>query len=545
MSAATSGFTINYFIMGIIVSDLSFRYSNQDFLFSHINFSVEEAEKISILGHNGAGKSTLLRLMAGILQPAEGGVVCSSKPYYVPQHTGVLSQNVDEVLCVSEKLRALDAIGKGSVLQADYDALADDWDVEERCKSALAYWGISHVPLNSSMNDLSGGEKTKVYLAGLLIHAPEIILLDEPTNHLDQTSRALLYRYIEQSRATIVAVSHDVALLNLLNTTCELSEFGIKLYGGNYDFYREQKELQDNALSENIRDEEKALRLARKKAQEVRQRQERRASQGEKNKAKGGAPPILLNAKAGSAENTAAKLKDKHAKIIDESQKKLSDLRQQQSAMRSLKVDFDNTSLHAGKLLVEASQINFAYHANERLWPEPVDFKLYSSDRIHILGSNGAGKTTFTNLLTGVLAPLCGEVRRADFSWIYLDQNYTRVDVSDTVVQLAERYNTQALAEHEIKIRLNRFLFPPDTWDKSCRALSGGEKMRLYLCCLMISTQTPDLIILDEPTNNLDIASLDILTQTIKNYRGSLLVISHDRHFVSEVGVSGEVELKR
>ncbi len=532
--------------MSIIVSDLSYRYSNQNPLFIHLNFSVEAAEKVSIVGNNGAGKSTLLRLMAGVLQTEEGSIVCSSKPYYVPQHTGILTLTVAEVLQAQEKLCALDAITQGSVLQSDYDALGDDWDIEERCKSALDYWGLPHVKLSSSMNDLSGGEKTKVYLAGLLIHTPEIILLDEPTNHLDRASRDLLYRYIEQSRAAIVIVSHDVTLLNLLNTTYELSEFGVKLYGGNYDFYREQKGLQDNALAESIHEEEKALRLARKKAQEVKQRQEKRMAQGEKVKAQGGAPRILMNAKGGAAENTSAKLKDKHAEIIGESQKKLSELRQQQSALRNLKIDFDNTSLHAGKLLVEASQVNFAYsNTDEMLWAEPVDFKLYSSDRIHISGNNGAGKTTFVNLLAGVLAPSSGEVRRAEFSWIYLDQNYTHVDVDDTVVQLAERYNTQALAEHDIKIRLNRFLFSPDTWDKSCRTLSGGEKMRLYLCCLMISNQTPDLIVLDEPTNNLDISSLEILTQTIKNYRGSLLVISHDRYFVEEIGVNGQLELKR
>lgn len=142
-----------------------------------------------------------------------------------------------------------------------------------------------------------------------------------------------------------------------------------------------------------------------------------------------------------------------------------------------------------------------------------------------------------------MLTPSTGEIKRADFKWIYLDQNYSKIDVDSSIEELADSYNINSLPEHEVKIRLNRFLFPSSTWDKSCKTLSGGEKMRLYLCCLMISNQTPDLIILDEPTNNLDITNMQILTQTIRNYQGSLLVISHDKHFVNEVGITGEINI--
>lgn len=531
--------------MSIIVSDLSYNHPNHHTLFHHLNFSVETPEKVAIVGLNGIGKSTLLKLINGQLEPSEGSVHCSSKPYYVPQHTGRLGKSVAEMLGVNDKLKALHAIEKGSVEPTDYDTLADDWDIEARCTAALSHWQLSHVTLNMPADSLSGGEKTKVFLAGWLIHTPGIVLLDEPTNHLDQTSRDLLYDYIRQSRAAIIVVSHDITLLNQLQTTYELSELGMKRYGGNYDFYREQKDTATQALSDDIHEHEKQLRLAQKKAQEVRERQEKRSSQGEKQKARQGVPRIVLNALAGAAENTASKLKDKHTEIITDTQTRLSELRQQQERLKELKIDFDNASLHAGKLLIEATGINFAYNQNAPLWATSVDFKLFSNDRIQLLGNNGAGKTTLIKLLTSMLEPSCGTLKKAGFRWIYLDQNYTQVDVDETVEQLAFRYNTHHLEEHEVKIRLNRFLFPPDTWDKNCRSLSGGEKMRLYLCCLMISNQTPDLIILDEPTNNLDIANLEVLTHTIKNYRGSLLVISHDRHFVREIGVTGQLELKR
>jgi ATPase subunit of ABC transporter with duplicated ATPase domains len=524
-----------------MISDLAYHYPNQNNLFERISFSVGKQRKVSVVGNNGVGKSTVLKLLAGELSPSEGSVMLSSRPYYVPQHTGSLHKTVADVLQISDKLKAMEAIIRGSVSQTDFDILADDWTVESRCESALAYWQLSHVKPGTSMDDLSGGEKTKVFLAGLLIHAPEIVLMDEPTNHLDTGSRQLLYRFIQQSPATMVIVSHDRTLLDQLDMMYELSEQGIRLYGGNYSFYAEQKEIEENALDDSIHAEEKTLRLARKKAQEVKQKQEKRQSKGEKNKQE--VPRALKKLLTNSSENTAAKLKDKHSEIVGNSQNRLSELKQQKRALKELKIDFDNTSLHRGKLLIEANGMNFAYREGEPLWSRSLDFRLYSNDRIHICGGNGSGKTTFIKLLTGILPPSEGEIRCADFTWIYLDQDYSKVDVDCSVGELADRYNHNNLPEHEVKLRLNRFLFPSSAWDKSCKTLSGGEKMRLYLCCLMIGNQTPDLIILDEPTNNLDITNMQILTQTIRNYQGSLLLISHDRHFVNDVGVTAEVDI--
>jgi ATPase subunit of ABC transporter with duplicated ATPase domains len=527
--------------MSIIISDLSFHYPNQQPLFSRVNFSVLPQEKVSIVGNNGVGKSTLLKLMAGFLAPAAGSIMATSEVYYIPQHTGLLHQSVAEIMRVSDKLAALDAILKGSVLQSDYDILADDWEIESRCRSALSYWQISHIKLDTSIDSLSGGEKTKAFLAGLFIHTPDIVLLDEPSNHLDETGRKLLYQYIEQSKATIVVVSHDITLLNQLPVTYELSEKGMKRYGGNYDFYKEQKEIEINALNEDIHAGEKALRAAKEKAREMAEKKQKQETRGAKQQKKEGTGKAMMDKLKNDAENSASRVKGVHDEIIRSNQTKLSELRQQRESLKDLKIDFDNASLHPGKLLIETHQLNFAYQPDKPLWKTPIDFKLYSHDRIHLLGDNGKGKTTFIKLITGSLTPSYGKIKRTDFKWIYLDQDYTQVDVEDTVMQLAEKYNAQNLKEHEVRLRLNRFLFSTEMLDKHCKALSGGEKMRLYLCCLMIRNQTPDLIILDEPTNNLDITSLQVLTQTIKNYQGSLFVISHDRYFVREIGTTGSL----
>lgn len=530
--------------MSIVVSDIFYHYSNQQALLKHISLSVSSNRKVSIIGNNGTGKSTLLKLLAGELMPFFGAIQCSSQPYYIPQQTSIIGQSISESLDIDEKINALHAIKNGSSDYVYYDLLEDDWDVESRCRSALDFWGLADIELTSPIDSLSGGEKSKVFLAGLLIHKPDNILLDEPTNHLDQASREKLYDYIINCKATIVVVSHDITLLNLLNTTYELTEKGIKVYGGNYSFYKEQKEIEEQALAQQINSEEVSLRLARKKAQEVRERQDQRTSQGERSKQKGGVARIVINARGNLAENSSAKLKEKHSGIIGEKQQNLSELRQKQQINSELKINFENAQLHKEKLLVEAVNVNFEYVDTKLIWETTLNIEVRSGERIHITGNNGAGKTTLIKLLTGELFPTKGKIKKADFSYIYLDQQYSKVDKNATVLELAHEYNFNNLQEHEIRLRLNRALFPKEAWDKNCQTLSGGERMRLYLCCLMISNHIPDMFILDEPSNNLDISSFSILTNTIKNYQGTVLVISHDKYFVDVIGITKSIKLK-
>lgn len=531
--------------MSIIASDVSYHYFNQHILFESVNFSVAQGSKNSLIGNNGVGKSTLLKLLAGGLVPSYGTIKTFSQPYYIPQQINIKEQTIAEALGVSEKINAIYAIYGGSAEKVYYDILNDDWDIENRCKLALKHWGLHDIDIESSISLLSGGEKTKVFLAGLTLHNPDIVLLDEPTNHLDLLARKKLYEYICNTKATIVVVSHDVTLLNLLDMTYELSPKGIRLYGGNYDFYREQKEIEGRALEQQIDAEQTALRLARKKAQEVRERQDRRASQGERSKQKGGVARIIMNARGNLAENSSAKLKEKHSGIIDDTQQRLSALRELQQLNSELKIDFENTKLHKGKVLIKAKNMNFGYMKNKFLWQSPINIEIRSGERIHIVGNNGSGKTTFIKLLLGELLPTQGDVTKSDFSYIYLDQEYEQVNQPLTVLNLAEQHNENNLADHEIKLRLSRALFPQETWDESCQTLSGGERMRLYLCCLMISNHIPDIFILDEPTNNLDLSNLSILTNTIKNYRGTVLIISHDKYFVNEIGVTERLTLNR
>jgi ATPase subunit of ABC transporter with duplicated ATPase domains len=280
----------------IVLQNLSYIHPNKDLLFDDINLTVNRQDKVALTGNNGAGKSTLLKIITGVLQPSSGVVKTSSKPYSIPQLFGQFNDlTIAQALGIEDKLKALKGILDGHVTEENMALLDDDWTIEERCSEALAYWGLDDLILTQKMETLSGGQKTKVFLAGISIHQPEIVLLDEPSNHLDVSGRALLYDFIESSSSTMIVVSHDRKLLNLLHPVCELSKRGIMVYGGNYDFYAEQKAIESNALNQDVKNKEKALRKAKEIERETAERQQKLDARGKKKQEKSGLPTIFMN----------------------------------------------------------------------------------------------------------------------------------------------------------------------------------------------------------------------------------------------------------
>lgn len=249
--------------------------------------------------------------------------------------------------------------------------LDDDWSIEERCQKAFHYWGIEDIDLQQSMSRLSGGQKTKVFLSGVMIHEPDVVLMDEPSNHLDRTGRAKLYEFITQTNLTLLIVSHDRQLLNLLNTVYELSPKGIRIYGGNYDRYVEQKKIESEALEQDIRSKEKALRKAKEVERETMERQQKLDARGKRKQEKAGLPTIVMNTLRNSAERSTAKIKDVHAEKLGHITNDLDMLRKEVSDTDKMKFGFDQSSLHKGKVLVDAKDINYAY-AHSAIWNECV-----------------------------------------------------------------------------------------------------------------------------------------------------------------------------
>lgn len=530
--------------MMLLLQDVSCIPPNGELLFESLQLSLNRHEKLALIGNNGAGKSTLLKIIAGQITPASGSVVAQQPPYYLPQLFGQFNHlSIAQALGVDQKLSALHDILDGTVTYENLTVLDDDWSLEERCKEALQYWQLDDLNLSQPLATLSGGQKTKVFLAGIDIHQPEFMLLDEPSNHLDAGSRALLYELIQNSKAAMLVVSHDIKLLNLLDWMAELTANGLHRYGGNYDFYRAQKEAETIAANLELKVRQKELRKAAELDRETKERQQKLDARGKKKQEKAGVARIMMNTLRNNAEQSTAKIKEQHTEKINRIAETIKTLRAAQPDIDKMKLGFEAGGLQAGKILFTASDINYSYHT-KWLWQENLSFQLQSGDRVALEGSNGSGKTTLIKIIIGALKPGTGTVQRAVLNAVYLDQDYSLIDNRLKVLEQAASYNQKKLPEHELNSRLTHFLFTKDDWDKPCSALSGGERMRLLLCCLTLQHQAPDLIILDEPTNNLDLQNIAILTAAIRDYKGALIVVSHDAIFLEEVGVERCIVLK-
>lgn len=527
----------------LFLHHISFGFPAGNLLFNSINLTIPSHTKSALVGSNGMGKSTLLKLIAGEIEPLEGNINIQGDLLYVPQMFGNCNYlTVAECLKIEKKLEALQKITNGEVDEIYFETLNDDWDIGERCQNALQYWKLENVSVHQKLESLSGGQKTKVFLAGIQINQPEIILLDEPTNHLDLEGRNLLYDFIEKTSSTVIIVSHDRTLLNLVDTIFELSNQGISTYGGNYDFYAEQKEIENEALQNDIHSKERALKKAKEKERETMERKQKLDARGKGKQEKSGVARIMMNTLRNNAEKNTSRLKSVHAEKINDISGDLRDLRSSVRNSDQMKVNFNDSNLHSGKILVSAEEINFKYE-EENLWKENLSLEIRSGDRVCFKGSNGSGKTTLIKLLLGDWEPSAGKITRADFQTIYVDQEYSLIDGNSTVYEFVQQFNDNAMQESEVKTLLSRFLFGKETWDKKCNVLSGGERLRLLLCGLSISNKAPDMIILDEPTNNLDLQNVEILTNSIKDYHGTLVVISHDEVFLEEIGVEDEILL--
>ncbi len=522
--------------------DISYIHPDKEELFKNLNLSLHGNQKAAILGKNGIGKSIFLQILSRIKIPDSGVVESSSPPFYVPQHFGQYNDlQIGEALRINDKLDAISRITSGDLSSKYFSVLNDDWEIEEKCREAFRRWGINHLSMNQKMNSISGGEKTKVFLAGIFIHKPEIALLDEPTNHLDMKSRNILYDYVSENNNILVIVSHDRLLLDMLNPIFELTDNKFNTYGGNYTFYRESKEQHLRMVYKNLKEKEKAFKTAKKTAKKAMERKNRMDSRGEK-KHRGNIPPVLMHQLKNKAEKSTSKLKELHSDKLKSIQDDISESRKEIPDNDKIKIDFESTSLYTGKVLVKAEKINFRYGI-QNLWKDTFNLEVRSGDRLVIDGDNGCGKTTLIKILLGELSPVTGSIEIAKWKGVYIDQDYSLIKDHFSVYEQAEKYNDGAMPEHEIKIRLSRFLFDRSTWSKSCSSLSGGEKMRLAICCLMIRQHAPDLFALDEPTNNLDIPNIEILTSAISNYKGTLIVISHDKKFLEDIGINRKMQI--
>ena len=479
-------------------------------LFRNISFNVNEGDKIALIAPNGTGKSSLLKILAGIDSSDRGGEVKFMKDIKV----AFLDQNIDfnpsntlfdeiylrlgetyEVISRYEK--AITSGDNNSIehAMAAMDA-ADAWSVEQRIKQVLTSMKLSR--MDQPMGELSGGEAKRAAIALMLLQEADFLVMDEPTNHLDIDIIEYLEGYLQKSRCTLLMVTHDRYFLdNVCNTIFELDRGELFTYKGNYSTFLEKREERYNNMQANI---DKARNLLRKELEWIR------------------STPQARTGKARYRINAFYDLKDKASVSL---------------ARKEMSIDVATSRL--GGKIIDCTDVTFRF--GDRIMLNNFSYKFSRYERIGIVGKNGAGKSTFLNLMTGDLVAERGTIERGETLRI----GYYRQDgisfkagqtVFDIVHDIAETVTTADGHTISATSMLNRFLFPPESLNKRVDILSGGEQRRLYL--LTVLMRNPNFLILDEPTNDLDILTLNILEEYLESFKGCLMIVSHDRYFLDK-----------
>lgn len=500
----------------IAVSDLGFAWPDGTAVLSGVSFTVGESTH-SLVGANGAGKSTLFGLIAGILTPSSGSVttrgdvaLVAQQPQATPQTTIADAMGIDMILAAIARIEA------GSIDETDFDTVGDDWDIAERAVAQLDGLGLP-TDLDRTLGELSGGEATLLAIATALLARPAVLLLDEPTNNLDQAARERLFRLIDEFSGTVITISHDLELLERVDATLELYRGGVRLFGGPYSHYRATVTAEQEVAEATVATAANDLRRQRRELTEAQIKLDRRARTARHAEETKRVPKIVAGLRRNAAEVSAGKLRIAHRDEVTQASQRLDEASGEVRDDLTARITMPPVDVPARAQIV----------VDDRL-------RIDGPERVALVGANGSGKSTLIRSLIAddsIIGPygLVPQLIRFD------DEHRT----------IAEELHTTHpdVAAEQVRAHLARFLFRGVRAERRLAVLSGGERLRVALASALLGTPTPRLLILDEPTNNLDIDTTEELAEALAEWRGALVLISHDPGFRERVGIGRTVTL--
>jgi ATPase subunit of ABC transporter with duplicated ATPase domains len=488
--------------------------------------------RTGLVGANGSGKSTLLRLICGELRPTAGSVVLSADVGYLPQTLTLdVGATAADLLGVRAKLTALRAIESGDVAESHFEVLSDDWDLASRCGEALRSAGLTEADLDRPVGEMSGGEAILVAIAGLRLGDTPISVLDEPTNNLDRSARQRLATMVRSWSGALIVVSHDAELLELMDDTAELHDGALTVFGGPHSAFLEHRDREQSAAVQAQRTADQAVKREKKQRIEAETKLARRGRFARTEYENKSVPKIVMGLRKSAAQVSAGKLRTEVDGKVQDARAAAADASARVRSDESIHVDLPDPNVPAGRRLAELHGVNRS-------------FLLHGPARVALTGPNGVGKTSLLDALVRPETARAGLATATAFTTRigYLDQRLDGlVETASTLENLHRA--APAIAPGVLRSALARFQLRGDAVNRPVQTLSGGERFRVSLARLLLADPPAQLLVLDEPTNNLDRKSLDQLVEALAAYRGGLLVVSHDDAFLGRLGLTHRLAL--
>ncbi|KFI09007.1 ABC-F family ATP-binding cassette domain-containing protein [Massilia sp. BSC265] len=491
-----------------------------------------------LVGHNGIGKSVLAQLLAGCLAPSSGRCLREGRVHYLSQQADQATNGTVATLAgVQDVLDALARIDAGSIAETDFELVGERWDLPARLRHALDQAGLGHLDAATPAHRLSGGEAMRVALLGALLSEADFLILDEPTNHLDGPSRQALAAQLRAWRRGLIVVSHDRSLLGQMERIVELSAQGLRSYGGNHDFYVEARAAEQESALRDLDHARQALQREERAMREQRERQQRRQAQGAREGKAANQAKILLGRQKERSENSTGRLHQQHEEARLQHRERVREAAQGLRQDSALRLHATQVSAAAQRRVAELidAELPFAAPALRTL-----SLVVTGQQRIGISGPNGCGKSTLLKVIAGELAPLEGRVTR-DPACAWLDQRLGTLDPHRSTIEQLLEVN-RSTGQDRLRTWLAQIGLDADKVAQPAGQLSGGERLKAALACALYADPPARLLLLDEPGNHLDLASLEALEAMLRQYAGALVVVSHDEVFLERLGLTHRLE---